>query len=522
MSHEDPPCPTLAEWMELSLYHPGAGYYASGRVRFGDREDFWTYPERLSPTFGRLLANHLPAMMARLEAAGLLAAGEPFTVVELGAGDGTLARDICDAALESDALRDRLRYRIGERAPALQRVQAETCREHMGARLEHLPQGAADDVPRTAPWKGLLLSNELIDVYPHDRVRPLDGTRLVLEPWVPVEELEALGVAPTGGARAGWVRLGLSELRECVSRAAALESPPRIRVEPRWEPLGDDPDIAAYLRAVAPVTAHRATTHPSSPELLVSSRVERLYRWIGHNLTAGWALMIDYGGTALHALDPLPTLPHLRTFPQPESAPEHAYAEGDAAPLLGWPGTQDVTVEVDMTHLAVAGAAHGLRAVHHGPQGHLWVPEPPQVDGAPALDPMARPERARVELELRRKYGLSPIEAAKAAWETARAFRDASPGFRMLLQQTTNPPEPYPIPHPTHPVMPDDLPLVRAEPSELCGALAAAGLPPEVADALKPHGCLISDLDDRGLRDHTGRALEALAAAGAVARRRPR
>jgi SAM-dependent MidA family methyltransferase len=35
---------TFAEFMEIALYHPGLGYYTSGRARIGKRGDYYTSP----------------------------------------------------------------------------------------------------------------------------------------------------------------------------------------------------------------------------------------------------------------------------------------------------------------------------------------------------------------------------------------------------------------------------------------------------------------------------------------------
>ncbi len=516
---------SLADLMELALYDPEAGYYAAGRVKFGHQKDFWTFPERLSPVFGRLVARHAAAMCAQLEAEGALGPDEPFVIVELGAGDGTLARDVCDAALALGAeggaaarLADRLRYRIGERSPALQRVQAETCAAHVGVRLEHLPQSAADDVPAAPRFKGLLLSNELVDVYPHHRVRPLDGTVLTLVPRVSAAALRGLGLDTSGEGEAA---LSLADLRQAARRVMSAGSAPEIRFEPRWVPLDAHPDgpaLAHYLQALAPVVAARARNHDAPPELLVSPRVTRLYRLAADALEAGWMLTVDYGGTATHALDPAPTMAHLRIFPTPDGA-EDGYVHADAVELLGWPGTQDVTVEIDFTHLAHAGASVGLAPIHFGPQGHLAIPEAAATPDRPALDPMASAEQARVRAALTRKYAMGPFEAAKAAFEVGRGFCGASAGFRLLLQQTAGLASTYALPHPSDPVLPQDLPVLAqaATPDAVRQALARAGLPEEAAAALRPAGCPISDLDDHGQRRSTAAALRALAAADLLA-----
>ena len=86
------------EVVELALYHPEHGFYASGG-QAGRRGDFITSPE-VGPLFGHVIANAIDAEWRRL--------GEPdrFIVIDWGAGPGTLARSIlaaspaCSEALE--------------------------------------------------------------------------------------------------------------------------------------------------------------------------------------------------------------------------------------------------------------------------------------------------------------------------------------------------------------------------------------------------------------------------------------
>ena len=78
--------------MELALYHPQLGYYASKANSFkeaaiGPQGDFVTSPH-MGHDFGELLAVQFADMW---EALGR---PEPFTVVEMGAGQGLVAADV--------------------------------------------------------------------------------------------------------------------------------------------------------------------------------------------------------------------------------------------------------------------------------------------------------------------------------------------------------------------------------------------------------------------------------------------
>ena len=78
------------EYVEACLYDPAGGFYASGGAA-GRRGDFITSPE-VGPLFGAVLARWMDGVWGRL--------GRPdgFTVVEAGAGHGTLARSVLAAA----------------------------------------------------------------------------------------------------------------------------------------------------------------------------------------------------------------------------------------------------------------------------------------------------------------------------------------------------------------------------------------------------------------------------------------
>ena len=73
-------------FMELALYHPELGYYASGRARIGKEGDFFTSVS-VGRIYGRLLAAVAREVWERLDYP------DEFTLVEQGANDGQLAAD---------------------------------------------------------------------------------------------------------------------------------------------------------------------------------------------------------------------------------------------------------------------------------------------------------------------------------------------------------------------------------------------------------------------------------------------
>jgi NADH dehydrogenase [ubiquinone] 1 alpha subcomplex assembly factor 7 len=144
--------------MEVALYDPDLGFYA--RTPIGRDGHFVTSPH-VSAAFGHLLARQLA------ECWDHLGRPDPFSVVELGAGDGTLARRILRAVTVVPELARSLRYRVVERTPG----QVQTLRE---SGLEVL--GSLRDA---APVIGCVIANELLDNVPFHRLRATPDGRIV-------------------------------------------------------------------------------------------------------------------------------------------------------------------------------------------------------------------------------------------------------------------------------------------------------------------------------------------------------
>lgn len=147
---------TFARFMELALYQPDHGYYASGNRGPGRAADFLTAPES-HPIFGWAIARQLEESWERL--------GRPsaFTVREYGAGTGALAAGIVGGLARAESgLRDAIRYRIAERAPDRER--------QVVASLSTV--GAADvfEPDDGQPIVGAVIANEVMDALPVHRV----------------------------------------------------------------------------------------------------------------------------------------------------------------------------------------------------------------------------------------------------------------------------------------------------------------------------------------------------------------
>lgn len=149
----------FARFMDLALYHPEHGYYASPVNRTGRRGDFFTNVS-VGPVFGHILAAQCEEMWQRL------GCPSEFTLVEQGANDARLAADILAATPTTSAeFRHALRYSIVEPLPQRRALQQETLAEYPARCTWH------DSLDTLPPFTGVHLSNELVDALPFHLLR---------------------------------------------------------------------------------------------------------------------------------------------------------------------------------------------------------------------------------------------------------------------------------------------------------------------------------------------------------------
>ena len=278
----------FATYAELALYHPEFGYYARADRRSGRAGDFFTSVD-LGPLFGEILAVQCAEMWRHLGTAR-------FDLVEAGAGNGQLARDVLDAAVRHDpAFYDAVDLHLVERSPVARAAQADTLEGHTPKLVS-----AGPALPTRSRISGVLLANELLDALPpHLLMMTDDGLR------------EVYVDADAGGA--------LVERLGPISSARVQAHVDRRRIafklEPGWR-VEVVPDAVDWVREAV------------------------------QSVQRGFLVLIDYGHEAnelysrTHATGTLTTYSHHHV---------ETITTAGTQPWLVDPGSRDITAHVDLT-----------------------------------------------------------------------------------------------------------------------------------------------------------------------------
>ena len=289
----------FVRFMELALYHPQYGYYmrqpdAVDHEPIGWSGDFYTSSD-VHPILGRAIAAQARQMDE------LLSRPTPFTIVEMGAGKGLLARDcLAELQAQQDDFASRIRYVLIERSPAMQALQ----RQHLAPWLNQPGlvtwlEGMDALAPQSVT--GLFFSNELVDAFPVHRIQMLGGQ--TKEVFVDYRE---------------------GRFKECLKPLSNLALEQQLqRLKPAWP------------------EAYRTEVNLQALEWMeqVAERIDR-----------GFVVTIDYGHTAQDLYGPDRKDGTFLCY--------HQQLTGDV-PYVRI-GQQDMTAHVDFTSLATVGATAGL------------------------------------------------------------------------------------------------------------------------------------------------------------------
>ncbi len=298
----------FAEFMELALGHAGGGYYTAPAARPTRSGDYLTAPE-LHPIFGAALARQAAEAWERL------GQPNPFTLLEYGAGAGTLALGILGGLRDDRSpLADVLRYAPVELNP--HRL-AELRERAAGAGLRLAEPGALD----ADPGPGLALANEYLDALPVHVLEVVEG-------------------------RLREVLVGID------GHGAFVELP--------GEPSA--PSVAAEVAALA----EAGVELEEGQRLEVRPAVRSWAAEVGARLSAGLVLVLDYGAAANQLFGPHRRTGTLMTYRahRADGRPDAPYRDI---------GERDLTAHVDTTALGRALTAAGIGILGETSQAELLV-----------------------------------------------------------------------------------------------------------------------------------------------------
>jgi SAM-dependent MidA family methyltransferase len=292
---------SFAEFMHYALYTPGLGYYSAGSRKFGADGDFVTAPE-ISPLFGRVVAKQCAPVLQEVETA---------SVLEFGAGSGSLALEMLRTLQERDALP--AEYRILEVSADLRERQQRLLRDALPGYAERIVW--LDRIPDS--HRGVVIANEVLDALPVERfLRRENG-------------VHQLRVANEGG--------------EFV--------------------FVDEPGPELLVRAVESI---ERDIGGALPENYVSEVSLAVPAWLGDvagMLEQGLMLLFDYGVSRREYYAAARSEGWLRC---------HFRHRAHSDPLI-LPGIQDLTAWVDFTAVAEAAADNGLQVLGYLSQSQVLL-----------------------------------------------------------------------------------------------------------------------------------------------------
>ncbi|MFD2158336.1 class I SAM-dependent methyltransferase [Rubritalea tangerina] len=290
-------------WMSLCLYHPQSGYYLNGNQHVGKDGDFFTSVS-VGACFGMLLAQRVLNYLEQTEKTA-----QPLHLIELGANNGQLAKDILDHLLTSaPEVYSQIHYHICEPLEIPRNAQSKTLAAH-AHKLTHHDSLAAIKSPFD---HAIILSNELIDAFP---VKLITHTE---QQW--------------------------AELY--------VDHTPELGFHFSPHPI-QSPEALAFLAQLPPLPNGYTTEFRPGLDAFTANCARLIKQ--------GMVLTIDYGYTHTAYYHPERSTGTLRTY--------HGHKAGENP--LDLPTQQDITAHVDFTQLATSFQKHQLIPTYFNSQSRF-------------------------------------------------------------------------------------------------------------------------------------------------------
>lgn len=153
----------ISEFMALAMYHPEHGYYIK-KNPLGANADFTTAPE-ISQLFGEIIGIYLLNYIYQNINTGAIEANNKIQLIEIGAGKGTLAKDVLRVFAKFPEIYNKLDFSIIEVNEALIETQKNTLKD---SDIKITWCKKIDDIAKNNAVK-IIYANEFLDCLPIDQ-----------------------------------------------------------------------------------------------------------------------------------------------------------------------------------------------------------------------------------------------------------------------------------------------------------------------------------------------------------------
>ncbi|MBI5193280.1 MAG: SAM-dependent methyltransferase [Nitrospirae bacterium] len=342
---------TFAEFMEMALYHPESGYYSSEKIKLGKTGDYYTSP-LVHKVFGELLCKQIVEMWE-------ISGGRDFTIVEMGAGDGTLCYDLMNYARKKYSdFYDRLRYIIIEESRGMRERQ----REKLLGNAEAPPPLTGGGQGEGELWEfpenkilwldysdpifeigitGCFISNELVDAFPVHLVEMSGGELNEVYVGIQNEPPMSSGLTKDNENPPLSLRGGMGGLFSDKAFTEILGTPSTSEINKYFERMG--------------------ITLEEGQRAEVNLKAIDWMKWIAKSLNKGFVITVDYGYPAEELYAPYRKDGTLLCYFK------HRVIED---PFINI-GEQDITAHVDFTTLISSGEEDVLHTAGMTDQTHF-------------------------------------------------------------------------------------------------------------------------------------------------------